>query len=52
MEKAHIFCFIVTVFMAIVLAIGSFLGCPNDPEASGFFWLLMTANLIFPLFYD
>ena len=51
-EKTHVLCFFVTVFVCIVLAIGSFMGYPNDPELSGIFWLLMAANLILPLFYE
>lgn len=51
-ENTHVFCFFVTVLVAIVLAIGSFMGYPNDPELSGIFWLLMTANLVLPLFYE
>ena len=42
--------YLATLFIAICLAIGSFLGKPNDAELSGFYWLLVALYMIFPIF--
>lgn len=42
--------YIATLFTAIFLAIGSFLGKANDPQLSGMYWLLVAIYMVFPVF--
>lgn len=40
MNASLILLCVVRVLIPLVLAVGAFLGAPNDPQLSGFFWLL------------
>lgn len=40
MNASLILLCVARVLIPLVLAVGAFLGAPNDPQLSGFFWLL------------
>lgn len=46
MKKTRFLIYLTMVFTAILQAVGSFMGFPNDPMMGGIFWTLVTLSLI------
>lgn len=44
--KTSLFLYVTMIFIAALLAIGSFMGFPNDPQLGGVFWILVACFLI------
>lgn len=44
--KTRLFLYVTMIFISTLLAIGSFLGFPNDPQLGGVFWILVTCWLV------